>query len=131
MIPSISVNRHVTIGRNPDCDVIIAEPSISRRHAELQHHPDGRWLLTDANSTHGTFVQKPDGSFQRITEARVSPGDHIRLGQVSLKVADLLVGVSAESPAPSKPPDNRPEFIRCGCGAVRKTREACHVCGQI
>lgn len=128
------IEKHIIsliIGRNPDRDIIIAEPSISRHHAELKQQPDGKWLLTDCNSTHGTFVREPDGSFQRITEACVSPGDHIRLGQVSLKVADLLAGVSAERPVPPKPADNRPEFIRCGCGAVRKSREACHVCGQV
>lgn len=121
----------LTLGRNPGCDVIIAEPSVSRRHAELVMQPDGRWRLTDVGSTHGTYLRQPDGSFQRITEAWVTPNDRFRLGQVSLKVADLLAGVSAESPVTPQPADNRPEFIRCGCGAVRKTREACHVCGQV
>lgn len=127
----IRKNVGLSIGRQSCSDIVIAESSISRHHADITIQLDGKIILTDSNSTHGTFVRKPDGSFQRITEACVSPGDHIRLGQVSLKVADLLAGVSVESPVPPKPADNRPEFIRCGCGAVRKSREACHVCGQV
>lgn len=43
------------IGRAPECDVILAPRSISRRHAILDDR-DGKWLLTDLGSTNGTKI---------------------------------------------------------------------------
>jgi pSer/pThr/pTyr-binding forkhead associated (FHA) protein len=41
------------IGRAPECDVILAPRSISRRHAILENR-DVKWVLTDLGSTNGT-----------------------------------------------------------------------------
>src|SRR5262249_26472679 len=35
----------LTIGRSPDCDILLSHPTISRRHAQLERLPDGRLLL--------------------------------------------------------------------------------------
>jgi hypothetical protein len=43
------------IGRDPDCDLVIAHPSVSRQHAELYHQHD-RWRLRDLGSKNGSFV---------------------------------------------------------------------------
>ena len=43
------------IGRDPDCDLVIAHPSVSRMHAELYHAGD-RWRLRDLGSKNGSFV---------------------------------------------------------------------------
>ena len=42
-----------TIGRDPVCDLLIADRTVSRRHARLERAADG-WLLTDLGSTNGT-----------------------------------------------------------------------------
>jgi hypothetical protein len=45
----------ITVGREPENDLIIANPTVSRRHAEL-YQCNGRWVVRDLNSTSGTFV---------------------------------------------------------------------------
>ncbi len=45
----------IVFGRDDDCDVVTANPTVSRRHAELRH--DGtQWHLVDLGSSRGTFV---------------------------------------------------------------------------
>jgi EAL domain-containing protein (putative c-di-GMP-specific phosphodiesterase class I) len=43
------------LGRSPNCDLRIPEPSVSGRHAELLEH-DGELMVRDVGSTNGTFV---------------------------------------------------------------------------
>lgn len=43
----------LSIGRAPDCDLILAHPLISRHHAELERLEDGRLRLTDLGSMNG------------------------------------------------------------------------------
>ena len=45
----------VTIGRMPDCTVPLADPNVSRRHAEVRRDGD-RVFLVDLGSTNGTRV---------------------------------------------------------------------------
>ncbi len=47
--------RTVTIGRDPDCDVVVDDPRVSRRHAELRAGADG-WDFVDTSSSRGSFV---------------------------------------------------------------------------
>ena len=44
----------LTIGREPQNDIFLSDKNVSRRHAELTHHADGTYSLTDLDSTHGT-----------------------------------------------------------------------------
>lgn len=46
----------LVIGRGSDCDVVIADPSISRRHAVVSLGPTGRLTIEDPGSRHGTRV---------------------------------------------------------------------------
>ena len=43
------------VGRDPDCDLVIDHPSMSRQHAELYRVGD-RWHLRDLGSKNGSFV---------------------------------------------------------------------------
>jgi len=70
----------VLIGRDPACDLVIKAPSVSGRHAKLERRDDGLWL-TDLGSTNGSFVN--DVAVER---ARVTPGDTIRLGDVTVSL---------------------------------------------
>jgi hypothetical protein len=47
--------RGATIGRSRECDVVIEDSSVSRRHAELRPD-DGGWSLQDLGSTNGVRV---------------------------------------------------------------------------
>ncbi len=62
------------IGRDPDCDIVIADPRVSRRHAMLRAE-DGHWVLTDAGSANGIF----SGS-QRVGTLPIYGECAVRLG---------------------------------------------------
>jgi hypothetical protein len=63
-----------TIGRSRDCDMVIDDPNISRRHAELRGDGDS-WRIADLGSTNGIKVNR-----RRVDEALLRSGDRITLG---------------------------------------------------
>jgi Protein of unknown function (DUF3662)/FHA domain len=64
-----------TLGRSRQCDVVIDDPNVSRRHAEIRPR-GGSWILTDLGSTNGSSLNG-----RRIDGAEVvRPGDEIELG---------------------------------------------------
>ena len=74
-------SRPVTIGRAPDCDCHLVEPSVSRRHAQLRR-VDETWLLRDLGSSNGTRLNGV-----RVTEEiEVRPGDQLSLGGVRYRL---------------------------------------------
>src|SRR5690606_15853911 len=80
------------IGRDPQSHVVLAEPSVSRRHAQLTMRDD-EVVLEDLGSAVGTFVND-----QRINIQVLQDGDHVRFGRrvafdvVSDATATLLDG---------------------------------------
>lgn len=71
----------VTLGRGPENDVALADPSVSRAHACIV--VDGRGArLEDAGSSHGTWL---DGRWL-TRPARLRDGARVRLGDVELVV---------------------------------------------
>ena len=62
------------IGRSRECDLVLDDPNVSRRHAELRRE-DGGWAVRDLGSTNGI---KLNG--QRSRGGRLNPGDEITLG---------------------------------------------------
>ncbi len=102
---------HIRAGRAPDNDVVF-DPNVdldaSGHHCELVREPSG-WVVTDANSRNGTWV---NGA--RIQRQRVFHGDLIECGRggprlrVELPpddaVGDSNAPVSTATPAPVFPP---------------------------
>jgi pSer/pThr/pTyr-binding forkhead associated (FHA) protein len=77
---TITLNRKTTIGRHPDCSVVIEEPFLSAFHAEFTKR-GGEWSLNDLNSTNGVFKNG-----ELVAGAtRISPGDVVQLGRIKLK----------------------------------------------
>ena len=77
----------VTLGRSRDCDCVLAEPSVSRRHAELRR--DGaRWLLRDLGSRNGTRVN----GVRLLDEAEVRPGDRVSFGDARFRLGEAPRG---------------------------------------
>jgi putative methionine-R-sulfoxide reductase with GAF domain len=64
------------VGRIPPADLVIAHPSVSRRHATFDPGPGG-WVLRDLDSKNGTFA---DGA--RIAEATLTLTTWLRFGDV-------------------------------------------------
>jgi len=67
--------RGATLGRSRECDVVVDDANVSRRHAELRPR-GGTWVLTDLGSTNGTRL---NGRPIHATEV-VRRGDEIEVG---------------------------------------------------
>ena len=76
----IPPGRTLVVGRTDDCDLPIADSTVSRRHAELDLAGSGL-RLRDLGSTNGTFV---DG--QRVREATAQPGAEVAFGKVGFEL---------------------------------------------
>lgn len=75
-----SLGVHTVLGRAAGSDVVIDDPCVSARHAEVARTGAG-YTLRDLGSTNGTYVNG-----RRIRGERVlRPGDRIRLGDTILK----------------------------------------------
>jgi pSer/pThr/pTyr-binding forkhead associated (FHA) protein len=69
----LSGNR-LLIGRSRDCELVLDDPNVSRRHAELRRQ-EGAWIVADLGSTNGVKVNG-----RRVEHAVLKPGDEITLG---------------------------------------------------
>jgi hypothetical protein len=67
------------IGRSRDCDVVLDDAGVSRRHAELRPAADG-WTLADLGSTNGVRVNGRELG----DPLRLRQGDHIELGSTEI-----------------------------------------------
>ncbi len=72
----------LTIGRSPDCDVVVEHPSISRQHA-IFHVEDG-YAIEDLGSSNGTRVRGE--SLQPGQRCTLSMGESVDLGATVLVV---------------------------------------------
>ena len=68
----------VSLGRMPNLDIQVNEPSVSRFHAHFREEPEGV-RLRDAVSNNGTFVNGKPATAAGIL---VSSGDALRFGRV-------------------------------------------------
>ena len=70
-----------TIGRSPDCDLPLADPTVSWVHAELRRVGDA-WVLADLGSRNGTQVNgwRADSGFT------VRGGDCVRFGRSAFRL---------------------------------------------
>jgi hypothetical protein len=67
-----------TVGRSRDCDVVVSDPNVSRRHIELRRGERG-WAAVDLGSTNGMKVNG-----RRLGHAELEPGDRITIGITDL-----------------------------------------------
>lgn len=70
----------VVIGRSPACDLVVADPTVSLRHARVTVQGTDV-LIEDLHSANGTWING-----QRARFRRVLPGDVIRLGDVKVQL---------------------------------------------
>jgi hypothetical protein len=69
----------VTIGRLPECDIVIADPGASRRHAEVRFDGE-RFIVNDLGSTNGTLVNDVQAD-----ERALRDGDRVTIGSTVLE----------------------------------------------
>jgi pSer/pThr/pTyr-binding forkhead associated (FHA) protein len=76
----LSKKEFYLVGRQGDiCDITLDNPTISRKHAVVQHKDNGDIFLYDMGSTHGTFINKKIIPHKEYIKLKL--GDMIRFGQ--------------------------------------------------
>jgi diguanylate cyclase (GGDEF)-like protein len=78
----------IAMGRDPASDIVISSDSVSRRHARMTVE-GGRRLVTDLQSTNGTYVND-----QPILSEFLNNGDQVKVGDTIFK---YLVGSDVET----------------------------------
>ncbi len=106
----------LTIGRDPQNDVAIDDPSISRMHAQIIIDVYGPYVA-DLGSESGTFVNG-----RAVTSERIAAGDVVRVGGMELIVSERV--------APPPPGYEASAMPRFGTAAAGPQTVACPQCGQ-
>ena len=105
---SFELKNGSTLGRNPDCDVVLKDRSVSRRHAHVERKGPG-WCIIDDGSRNGL----------RIDELRVARAD-LKDG-LEIVVGELLMRFRVGSTASEAPVAG--EMSRAGAAAVENGEE--------
>lgn len=106
------------IGRADGCEVRIADPRVSRRHAAVRPTPGG-WEIVDLDSRNGTWLNG-----ERVTQALLPNTFEVRLGESGPRLVGTL-DVDAEatviaSPSASFEVERRPASTAHGLPAVHE-----------
>jgi hypothetical protein len=109
------VKDQTVVGRDPSCEIVVADGSVSRRHARLERR-GGIWWVVDQGSANGTYLNS-----LRVAEQALRNGQELRFGALAFRV-DLredpeatvatpvvtddsaTVMATAEPPRPAAPP---------------------------
>jgi pSer/pThr/pTyr-binding forkhead associated (FHA) protein len=84
------VHGTIVIGRGSDCDVVLHDSTVSRRHCLIQQDQSNNFALSDLHTANGTFL---NGSKIRLnTQHELSNGDEIVFGRSRLRIE--LLGFS-------------------------------------
>lgn len=67
------------IGRSSECEVVLDDDSISRRHAKIGYRGNGVFEIADGGSRNGTRVNG-----HRTSRATLNDGDSIQLGDMTV-----------------------------------------------
>jgi hypothetical protein len=112
-VPLEITQDRVVVGREPTCDVVVSDGSVSRKHATIERRGNG-WAIVDQGSANGTFVDS-----QRVTDAGLRTGQELRFGAMAYRVeietedegATILTGMpeaTVMQDAPVKRPPSGP-----------------------
>ena len=73
-------DERLLVGRHWACDVVLEDPTVSRRHAQLTFR-DGAWLIRDLASKNGTFLNGAS-----VIRASLRSGDVVAFGRQRILV---------------------------------------------
>ena len=73
------------IGATADCQITLKDATVTEKHASLRYQ-DGKFFLTDLDSTNGTFL---NDRTERIAREELRDNDMIRIGDITLKFKRL------------------------------------------
>lgn len=107
----------VLIGRTSDCDVVLYDPGVSRKHARIFSEAAG-YFVEDMGSSNGTKV---NGAI--IKKKQLADGDAISLGPVVFNFAGVsLVEDSTDAGAAAAEGGNSTRIVSASDVAARRTK---------
>lgn len=113
-----TAERTVIVGRSAGADMVIADPTVAPRHAELVVTSRGRIHVTDCASTTGTWVRDGDSErWSRLRQAFVDPEDDLRFGDHLCRAGDVV----ARAAGPGTPRGDLPPGM-ASAAVVRRGR---------
>ena len=75
-------SQELVVGRDPICDLVLDEGTVSAQHVRLSYHHQN-WWAEDLGSRNGTLL-----NLARITTPSILvTGDELQLGQVQIKIS--------------------------------------------
>jgi pSer/pThr/pTyr-binding forkhead associated (FHA) protein len=89
-----SLRSSVTVGRSPNCDLVIPHDSVSRTHCKIEVNAKGVFQITDLDSSNGTYI---DGD-------RLAPHTPASMLSVSQLTIGRLAGELTNPPVPPAGP---------------------------
>jgi predicted component of type VI protein secretion system len=72
----------ITVGRSPECDIFLDNPSVSREHCKLEMTPRGYYAVEDLGSANGVFLND-----QAVKREFLMNNDVVRVGKFSMWVS--------------------------------------------
>lgn len=90
----LNKNNVIKIGRLPENDIVIDNPAVSGRHAEIFWDEKG-FIVKDTGSRNGTFI-----AGNPIKSRRLSEGDIITIGKHELVFSEKELKQDSANPAP-------------------------------
>jgi len=112
----------LTIGRSPECDIILPDRVVSRCHAHIDRR-DGEHFIVDDNSKNGTYVNG-----EPVTEPhQLIDGDEI---QIALRFRLTFVDAGATAPLSIEEPAESPQPEVSSALRLDDTRRTVTVAGQ-
>lgn len=97
------------VGRDPNCEIVVSDGSVSRKHARLERRGE-TWWVVDLGSANGTYVNS-----LKVGEQALKNGQELRFGALAFRVdvvedpeatvsAAIMPDDSATVMAPTSPP---------------------------
>ena len=88
--------RVVTVGRDPNCDVYVDNPGVSRQHFHIECSESGEYRVVDGGSSNGTYLNE-----RPVRTATLRSGDSVQFAKYSLDVVvEEMVGDGGGGPRP-------------------------------
>jgi hypothetical protein len=101
------------VGREPTCEIVVTDGSVSRRHARLERRGPAWWVV-DQGSANGTYINS-----LKVTEQALRNNQELRFGALAFRVdivededatvATPIIDDSSTVMAPAAPPPPPPE----------------------
>lgn len=86
--------RVITVGRDPNCDVFVDNPGVSRQHFQIEYSEGGEYRVVDGGSSNGTYLNE-----RPVRTSALRSGDSVQFAKYTIDLAiDEMVGDGGQSP---------------------------------